>query len=527
MKKIRRAIISVTDKTGVAEFAKELSSIGVEIISTGGTAELLTKAGINVIPISSYTGFPEMLDGRLKTLHPKIHGGILGIRSNTAHQKDMAAHGILPIDMVVVNLYAFEKTIAKRCSLEDAIENIDIGGPTMMRSAAKNYSDVAAVVDPEDYAAIIGELREKAGCLALSTRFRLAKKVFQLTARYDAAISNYLGSVPDAARIDAAKKFPDTFTVQFEKVQDLRYGENPHQSAAFYRRSCGAGKGLADAKQLQGKELSYNNILDLNAAITLAAEFHENAAVIVKHNNPCGVAESKDGLRAAYETAYSTDKTSAFGGIVGLNKKCTKDVAEALTRIFLEAVIAPGYEEDALKVFEAKKNLRVIDIGLMDGFCRGGGVNDYDMKRVSGGLLLQTVDAESASDLKTVTSRAPNERELGDLLFAWNVCRHVKSNAIILAKSGRTVGIGAGQMSRVDSTRIAFMKAKDAALDAAGSTLASDAFFPFRDNVDIAAEHGITAIIQPGGSIKDEEVIKAANDHGIAMVFTGIRHFKH
>ncbi|MDO8426580.1 MAG: bifunctional phosphoribosylaminoimidazolecarboxamide formyltransferase/IMP cyclohydrolase [Deltaproteobacteria bacterium] len=527
MRRIRRAIVSVTDKAGVAEFVKELVGFGVEIISTGGTAELLKKAGVNVIPISSYTGFPEMLDGRLKTLHPKIHGGILGIRDNPSHQKEMETNGILPIDMVVVNLYAFEDAIARGCALEEAIENIDIGGPTMIRASAKNHNDVAVVVDPADYGSIIKEMRDKKGMLSKATRFSLAKKVFQLTARYDAAISNYLGSVPDLPEVEVASRFPETYTVQFEKVQDLRYGENPHQAAAFYRRRTKAGACLADAKKLQGKELSYNNILDLNAALSIAAEFHEPAAVIIKHNNPCGAAASKNGILAAYRLAYECDKTSAFGGIVGFNREVPKEAAEELNKIFLEAVIAPGFEEAALKAFSAKKNLRVIEAGEIKPEALSFGPEDFDIKRVSGGVLLQTLDIESASDLKTVTKRGPDDKELEDLLFAWNVCKHAKSNAIILAKAGRTIGIGAGQMSRIDSTRIAVMKANDAGLIVKGSVLASDAFFPFRDNVDLAAEQGVTAIIQPGGSIRDEEVIAAANERGIAMVFTGIRHFRH
>ncbi|MBI1910703.1 MAG: bifunctional phosphoribosylaminoimidazolecarboxamide formyltransferase/IMP cyclohydrolase [Deltaproteobacteria bacterium] len=527
MKRIRRAIISVTDKTGIVDFAKELSAAGVEIISTGGTAELIRNAGVTVIPIQSYTGFPEMLDGRLKTLHPKIHGGILGIRDNATHQKEMETNGILPIDMVVVNLYAFEDTIAKGCTLEHAIENIDIGGPTMIRAAAKNYNDVAVVVDPADYGRIVKEMHDKKNCLSLQTRFSLAKKVFQLTARYDAAISNYLGSVPEIPEAEPMKRFPETFTVQYEKVQDLRYGENPHQAAAFYRIRSKGIPGLGDAKQLQGKELSFNNILDLNAALQIAVEFHEPAAVIIKHNNPCGTAISKAGLLEAYKKAYACDTVSAFGGIVGFNRPVTKEVAEILNQIFLEAVIAPKFEKDALDVFNAKKNLRVIETGEIKQEHRSFGPTDLDIKRVSGGVLLQTLDLESASDLKTVTKRGPNEKELENLIFAWNVCKHVKSNAIIFANDGRTVGVGAGQMSRIDSTRIAVLKAKDAGLEVKGSVMASDAFFPFRDNVDMAAEHGVTAIIQPGGSIRDEEVIKAADEHGIAMVFTGIRHFKH
>lgn len=527
MKRIRRAIISVTDKTGVVEFAKELSAAGVEIISTGGTAELIKNAGVTVIPISSYTGFPEMLDGRLKTLHPKIHGGILGMRGNPAHQKEMDTNGILPIDMVVVNLYAFEDTIAKGATLEDAIENIDIGGPTMIRAAAKNHADVAVVVDSSDYAAILSEMKEKKNCLSGMTRFALAKKVFQLTARYDAAISNYLGTVPDIPEVEPKKEFPDTYTIQFEKVQDLRYGENPHQKAAFYKRRVKGQAGLAGAKQLQGKELSYNNILDLHAALNLAAEFHEPAAVIVKHNNPCGAAASKAGLLHAYGLAYECDKTSAFGGIVGLNRKVTREVAEELGKIFLEAVIAPEFEPGALEALSSKKNLRLLEMGEIRPEALSFGPADLDIKRVSGGVLLQGLDIESAADLKTATERGPNEKELEDLLFAWNVCKHVKSNAIIFARDTRTIGIGAGQMSRIDSTRIATQKAADAGLQVKGSVMASDAFFPFRDNVDLAAGHGVTAIIQPGGSIRDEEVIKAANEHGIAMVFTGVRHFRH
>jgi phosphoribosylaminoimidazolecarboxamide formyltransferase/IMP cyclohydrolase len=526
MKRVRRAIISVTDKTGVVEFARELKDLGVEIISTGGTGKLIQDAGVDVIPISSFTGFPEMLDGRLKTLHPKIHGGILGIRENPAHVKEMEAHDIPPIDMVVVNLYAFEDTVEKGSTLEEAIENIDIGGPTMIRAAAKNHADVAVVVDPADYGKIISEMKEKKGSLTKTTRFGLAKKVFQLTARYDAAISNYLGKVPEIPGVEQEKYFPDTFTVQFRKAQDLRYGENPHQSAAFYRRTGKGPKGLADATQLQGKALSYNNILDLHSALQLAAEFSEPAAIIIKHNNPCGAASSPKGINEAYNLAFACDKTSAFGGIVGFNRTVTPDVAEAMVKIFLEAIIAPGFDEEALKILRGKKNLRVIDIGEMTHGA-GAGPLDFEIKRVSGGVLLQTLDVGSASELKTVTQRGPEEGELADLLFAWNICRHVKSNAIILAKDCQTLGIGAGQMSRIDSTRIALMKAADAGLDVKGAVLASDAFFPFRDNLDMAGEHGIKAIIQPGGSIKDNEVIAAADEHNIAMVFTGIRHFKH
>lgn len=527
MKKIHRAIISVTDKTGVVEFAKGLSVAGVEIISTGGTAALLKQAGITVIPISSYTGFPEMLDGRLKTLHPKIHGGILGRRADEAHIKDMNTHGILPIDMVVVNLYAFEQTVAKGAGFAEAIENIDIGGPAMIRAAAKNHEDVAVVVDPTDYQKILLEMKEKKGTLSLPTRLALAKKCFQLTARYDGAISNYLGGLPDAPEMEAQKTFPDTYTVQFEKVQDLRYGENPHQSGAFYKPYSAAEAAGSGFTQLQGKGLSYNNILDMSAAMNLVSEFHEKAAVIIKHNNPCGVALSKKGLLDAYNKAYACDKISAFGGIVAFNGTMDAELAQVLNGIFLEAVIAPAFESAALAVFNAKKNLRVIEAPSLGKQGLPQNRFMYDIKNAAYGVLLQSHDTESAKDLKTVTKKAPDESELEDLLFAWNVCKHVKSNAIIFARCQAAIGIGAGQMSRIDSTRIATIKALDAGLEVKGAVMASDAFFPFRDNVDMAAKHGVAAIIQPGGSIRDEEVIKAADEHGIAMVFTGIRHFKH
>ncbi len=524
MKKVKRALISVTDKEGIVEFAKKLSGLGVEIISTGGTGEMIQSAGVNVIPIASYTGFPEMLDGRLKTLHPKIHGGILGMRGNEKHEKEMKNHDIPPIDMVVVNLYAFERTVAKGCTLADAIENIDIGGPTMIRAAAKNYTDVAVVTDPLDYASILEEMEAKEGALSEKTRLKLAKKVFALTASYDAAISNYLSSLPGIPDVEERKTFPDTCTLQFTKIQDLRYGENPHQKAAFYASS---GTGLAGAKQLNGKALSFNNILDVNAALSIAGEFSEPAVVIIKHNNPCGAAVSTDSVLDAYNRALKCDSTSAFGGIVGINRAVTVDVAEELVKIFLEAVIAPGFEPAALEILKSKKNLRIMEAGVIEPAKEAASLAEYDIKRVSGGLLFQSLDTGSASELKTVTERGPSEAELKDLLFAWNIGRHVKSNAIILASGSSTIGVGAGQMSRIDSTQVAFMKANNAGLPVKGSVLASDAFFPFRDNVDLAAEKGVTAIIQPGGSIRDEEVIAAANEHGIAMLFTGIRHFRH
>ncbi len=535
MKKIRRAVVSVTDKGGLVEFVKELSAQGVEIISTGGTAKILTDAGVNVIPIASYTGFPEMLDGRVKTLHPKIYGGILGMRGNAEHEKQMDDHGILPIDMVVVNLYAFEKTVAGGADLPTAIENIDIGGPTMIRATAKNFNDTACVTDPGDYSCIIEEMKANQAALSPSTRYELSRKAFALTARYDAAISNYLGSTTcDAppASPDGAAKFPKTFSVQYKKIQDLRYGENPHQRAAFYATQNPAVGSLSTAKQLQGKELSFNNIMDLNSALELSREFHEPTCIIIKHNNPCGAAMSKNGLMAAYDLALACDSKSAFGGIIGFNKPVTGELAEKMTAMFLEAVIAPGYDEAALAAFKKKKNLRILEIAKPQktkaGECDCGSSCDcLDIKRVSGGVLIQTADKECASDLKTVTKRGPTEKELEDLIFAWNVAKHVKSNTIVLAKDSATIGVGAGQMSRIDSTRIAVMKAADAGLSVKGSVMASDAFFPFPDNVEMAAKNGVTAIIQPGGSIRDDEVIKAADASNIAMVCTGIRHFRH
>jgi len=427
-----------------------------------------------------------------------------------------------------VNLYAFEKTVRQGGALADAIESIDIGGPTLIRASAKNFKDVACVTDPADYPALLEEMKTGGGTLSPATRFALARKAFSLTARYDGAISNYLGSMPDDAAANPGaerKKFPDTFTVQFKKMQDLRYGENPHQEAAFYGPLKPAAGALSSARQLQGKDLSFNNIMDINSALELVREFHEPACIIIKHNNPCGAAMSKKGLGRAYELALACDSKSAFGGIVGFNEIVTGPLAGRLTEMFLEAVIAPGFDDDALSALGKKKNLRVLEVGKPEKDSPPCAC--FDIKRVSGGVLLQTQDTGSAADLKTVTRRGPTEKELEDLLFAWNVARHVKSNTIVLARDTATVGVGAGQMSRIDSTRIAVMKAADAGLEVRGSVMASDAFFPFRDNVDMAAENGVTAIIQPGGSIKDDEVIKAADEHGMAMVFTGIRHFRH
>ncbi len=510
LREIRRALISVSDKRGIADFARRLRSLGVEILSTGGTMSYLQKEGIEVRGVSEYTGFPEILEGRVKTLHPRIHGGILARRDKDLHMEDLEEAGIEPIDMVVVNLYPFEETVARGCSLEEAIEEIDIGGPSMIRAAAKNYRDVAVVVDPGDYPRIVEELERNRGALSLETRFELAKKVFALTSRYDSAIYSYLEGIGEG--------LPEGYPLFLTKVQDLRYGENPHQKAALYRWEEGL---VSRAKKLQGKELSYNNILDMDAAYRVVSDFEEPCIVIVKHNNPCGVAVAPT-IKEAYRKALSCDPVSAFGGIVASNRVIDGETAEIMAEIFLEVVVAPGFDERALQVFGKKKNLR-----LMEAPGEGGGA--YEMRSVDGGILLQSRDRLiiGREDLKVVTENRPLEREIEDMLFAWKVCKHVKSNAIVFAREGQTIGIGAGQMSRVDSVRIGIMKAKEAGLDLKGCVMASDAFFPFRDSIDMAAREGIRAIIQPGGSVRDEEVIKAANEHGLAMVFTGVRHFRH
>jgi len=518
MAQITRALISVSDKTGIIEFSKELAGYGVEILSTGGTAKLLREAGLTVKDVSEFTGFPEMLDGRVKTLHPKVHGGLLGMRSNPEHVAKMKEHGIENIDMVVVNLYPFEATVAKEgCHLEDAIENIDIGGPTMLRSAAKNHPDVTVLVDCSDYAKVLEEMKSSNGAVSPGTNFGLAVKVFQHTAAYDGAISNYLG----ARLCEGVDAYPATFTIQVKKAQDLRYGENPQQSAAFYIEKAVAEPCVSNATQIQGKELSFNNIIDLDAAIETVKEFDNSAAVIIKHTNPCGVALGDTPL-SAYLKARECDPVSAFGGIVGFNRMVDAETAKELTSTFLEAVIAPGYSEEALAIFTAKKNVRVMQVPLLTDYTPSG----YDLKKVVGGLLIQGRDLGMvrATECRVVTERTPTPSEYEALDFAWRVCKHVKSNAIVFTSRDQTVGIGAGQMSRVDSSRIAVQKAL---LPTRGTVLASDAFFPFRDGVDAAAEAGVTTIIQPGGSVRDEEVIKAANEHGIAMVFTGMRHFRH
>jgi len=516
--KISRALVSVSDKTGVVEFARALLTHGVEILSTGGTAQLLKLNGIVVKEVSEFTGFPEMMEGRVKTLHPKVHGGILARRDKPDHRESMREHGIQPIDMVVVNLYPFAQTVAKPgCTMEDAIENIDIGGPAMVRAAAKNHAFVAVVTDPADYAGILEKLKAGKGALDDAERYRLAAKAFSHTAEYDGMISNWLTArAPDGA----ARGFPDRFNLQVRLAQTLRYGENPHQSAAFYVERDPPKGTLASFRQLQGKELSYNNIADADAAWECCRTFEVPACVIVKHANPCGVAIAQSPLEA-YRRAFLTDPTSAFGGIIAFNRPLDAASAEAVSAQFVEVVIAPRYDAEALKVFAARKNVRLLQIEA------DGTLNALDMKRVGGGLLVQTSDAFDVAEMRIVTKRDPTKAEMNDLVFAFRVAKFVKSNAIVFCRDGMTLGVGAGQMSRVDSTRIAAIKAKNAGLSLRGSVAASDAFFPFRDGLDVVANAGARAVIQPGGSLRDSEVIAAADEHGIAMVFTGMRHFRH
>ncbi len=523
---IRRALISVSDKAGIIEFATALSQRGIELLSTGGTARLLADAGLPVTEVSDYTGFPEMMDGRVKTLHPKVHGGILGRRG----QDDgiMAQHDIQPIDIVVVNLYPFAQTVARPdCSLEDAVENIDIGGPTMVRSAAKNHKDVAIVVKSSDYPAIIAELDENDGSLTYPTRFNLAIKAFEHTAAYDSMIANYFGALVPAYHGDTEQpsgRFPRPLNLNYIKKQDMRYGENSHQQAAFYIEEDVKEASVATAQQLQGKALSYNNIADTDAALECVKEFSEPACVIVKHANPCGVAIA-DSLLAAYDKAYKTDPTSAFGGIIAFNRELDAETASAIiSRQFVEVIIAPSVSTEALALLAAKQNVRVLTCGQWQERSAG-----LDFKRVNGGLLVQDRDLGmvTEADLRVVSQRQPTEQELRDALFCWKVAKFVKSNAIVYARDNMTIGIGAGQMSRVYSAKIAGIKAADEGLEVAGSAMASDAFFPFRDGIDAAAAVGITCVIQPGGSIRDDEVIAAADEHGIAMIFTDMRHFRH
>ncbi len=551
---ISQALLSVSDKAGIVDFARALHQRGVRLLSTGGTAKALRDHDIPVIEVSDYTGFPEMLDGRVKTLHPKIHGALLGRRSLPEHVAKMREHGIENIDLVCVNLYPFTQTIAKPdCSLDDAIENIDIGGPAMIRSAAKNWEHVTVIVDPADYARVLDEMAAHGGTTTRETRFALAAKVYSHTAAYDGAISSYLTSIAslapagapaptviaadagtDAPIVSAAaperSDYPGTLNLQFSKVQEMRYGENPHQSAAFYREAVPAAGSLAAYTQLQGKELSYNNIADSDAAWECVKSFDRAIAccVIVKHANPCGVAIGLNALDA-YSKALKTDPTSAFGGIIAFNGVLDGAAAEAVTKQFVEVVIATGYDAKAREVFATKQNVRLLSVPLAGGSSGHHGANRYDLKRVGGGLLVQSPDTKNVrqAELKVVTKRAPAVAEMADLMFAWRVAKYVKSNAIVFCGGGMTLGVGAGQMSRVDSTRIAAIKAHNAGLLLAGSAVASDAFFPFRDGIDVLAEAGAKAVIQPGGSMRDDEVIAAANEHGIAMVVTGFRHFRH
>ena len=539
---VRRALLSVSDKTGLAEFARALAGRGIEILSTGGTAQLLTRAGIAVREVAAVTGFPEIMDGRVKTLHPKIHGGLLGRRG--VDDQVMAQHGIAPIDLLVVNLYPFAQTVARPgVSYHEAIENIDIGGPAMVRAAAKNHESVLVVVDPADYPLVLKELDTHQGGSDTATRERLAAKAFAHTARYDAMVAAWLdaqlsGSAEPAGHsagsgaqgLDAhlcasAPAFPATLPLAFDKIQDLRYGENPHQRAAFYRDPAARGASISRATMLQGKELSFNNIADADTAIECVRAFKDTACVIVKHANPCGVAVAATPLEA-YERAYRTDPTSAFGGIIAFNRELDAATASAIVeRQFLEVLAAPAVQADAARVLAARPNVRVLTLGDL----AAGETEGLELRSVSGGLLVQSRDLEDLreADLSVPTRRQPTAQELADLRFAWTVCRFVKSNAIVLAREGATIGVGAGQMSRVYSTRLAAMKAADEKLPVAGSVMASDAFFPFRDNLDVAAGYGVRAVIQPGGSVRDAEVIAAADQHDIAMVFTAMRHFRH
>lgn len=517
MASIKRALISVSDKTGIVDMAKGLEALGAEILSTGGTAKALRDAGVKVTDVAAYTGSPEILDGRVKTLHPKIHGGLLGRRSMPAHVAQMQQHGIGPIDVVVVNLYPFESTIAKpNCPFEEAIENIDIGGPSMLRSAAKNHDDVVVVVDPSDYGRALDAL--KSGEVPVALRRELAMKVFQHTARYDSLIAGYLERQVQSGE----EKFPKILSLQFELAEPLRYGENPHQQGAFYRELYSNEPSVSRGKILHGKAMSYNNFLDANSALELAKEYDECAVAIIKHNNPCGVALGVTPVEA-YVKARETDPVSAFGGVIAFNRPVDLAAAKEITSTFVEVVIAPGFAEDALAELKRKKDLRLLDVGALTKVKQEG----YDLKKLVGGLIVQDRDLGVLPDLKSLkvpTVRTPTEEEYAACAFAWKVCKHVKSNAIIYAKPGQTVGIGAGQMSRVDSVKLAAMKAQ---MPVKGCVMASDAFFPFRDGLDAAAQAGITAVIQPGGSIRDAEIVKAADEHGLAMILTGMRHFRH
>lgn len=524
MARIQKALISVSDKQGIVEFSRALVELGIEIISTGGTASLLRENRIPVKDIAEITGFPEMMDGRVKTLHPKVHGGILALRDNPEHVAKMKEHGIFPIDLVVVNLYPFEAAVARGAGFEEIVENIDIGGPSMVRAAAKNHQHVGVIVDPADYDSILAELRQNSGSLSPETRFRLFCKAFQHTSRYDGAISNYFSALDDNKK---PTRWGQTVNIQISKIQDMRYGENPHQAAAFYGTRGDTGPSIARAKQLQGKELSFNNILDADAALSTLLEFAETATVAIKHNNPCGVALSKQSLADSFRKAKACDPVSIFGGVIAFNRPVDEETAKELKDIFLEIVIAPSFTAEAKAVLSSAKrllNIRLLELDMNEP--QGGG---YDLRRVRGGMLIQDWDTGSVDvrACKVVTQRRPSEEEYQALDFAWRVCRHVKSNTIVFASPEQVLGVGAGQMSRVDSAKIAVLRAATHGLNLTGAAVASDAFYPFRDGIDEAAKAGAAAVIQPGGSIKDEEVIAAANEHGMTMIFTGMRHFRH
>ncbi|MBT8553617.1 bifunctional phosphoribosylaminoimidazolecarboxamide formyltransferase/IMP cyclohydrolase [Polynucleobacter paneuropaeus] len=526
---IRTALLSVSDKHGIVDFAKALHALGVQLISTGGTAKLLAENGLPVTEVSALTHFPEMLDGRVKTLHPMVHGGLLARRDSKEHMAALREHDIGTIDMLVINLYPFNQTVAKaECSFEEAVENIDIGGPAMLRAAAKNHQDVTVLISPDDYAAVLSEMKSNQNNVSYKTNLALAKKVFAHTAQYDGAIANYLSSLGDDLNHQQRSPYPETLHIAFEKVQEMRYGENPHQSAAFYKDLQTVDGALANYRQLQGKELSYNNIADADAAWECVKSFSTSnghntpACVIIKHANPCGVAVASSALEA-YQKAFKTDPSSAFGGIIALNVPCDGTAAEAISKQFVEVLIAPSFSKEALAIFAAKQNVRLLEISLGNAF------NTFDFKRVGGGLLVQSPDAKNVlqNEIQVVSQRQPTPKELNDMMFAWRVAKFVKSNAIVYCADGMTLGIGAGQMSRVDSARMASIKAENAGLSLKGSAVASDAFFPFRDGLDVVVSAGASCAIQPGGSMRDEEIIAAANEHGIAMIFTGTRHFRH
>ena len=525
---IRTALLSVSDKNGIVPFAKALHEQGIKLISTGGTAKLLAENHLPVVEVSSLTKFPEMLDGRVKTLHPMVHGGLLARRDFPEHMAALKAHGIDTIDMLVINLYPFNETVAREnCSFEDAVENIDIGGPAMLRAAAKNHQDVTVLISPEDYAPVLAEMKANKNTVSYKTNLSLAKKVFAHTAQYDGAIANYLSSLGEELDHKARSAYPETLHLAIEKVQEMRYGENPHQSAAFYKDIQPIAGALANYKQLQGKELSYNNIADADSAWECVKSFSDNAGgaaacVIIKHANPCGVAVATNALEA-YQKAFKTDPSSAFGGIIAFNVPCDGAAAEAISKQFVEVLIAPSFSDEAKAIFAAKQNVRLLEIPLGTAF------NAFDFKRVGGGLLVQSPDAKNVlqSEMRVVSQRLPTPSEMNDMMFAWRVAKFVKSNAIVYCANGMTLGIGAGQMSRVDSARMASIKAENAGLSLKGSAVASDAFFPFRDGLDVVVNGGASCAIQPGGSMRDDEIIAAANEHGIAMIFTGTRHFRH